>query len=87
MTHAISFDPQSNEVLTINLSRALSRLERKILSSPLDPRLRHSSYERAKTSAVSMTSPDRDSSCLSIIFGLLMLVAPHFLLLPYILTI
>lgn len=47
---------QSNEILTINLSRALSRLERKILSSPSNSSLRHSSYERAKTSAVSITS-------------------------------
>ena len=57
MAHAISYGPQSNEVLAIDLSRVLTRLEQKILSSPLDPRLRHSNYERAKTSAVSMTSP------------------------------
>lgn len=58
MAHATSYGPQSNEFLSIDLSRALTRLERKILSSPLDPRLRHSSYERAKTSAVSTISPN-----------------------------
>lgn len=40
----------------INLTRALSRLEQKILISP-DPRLARSSFERTKTSAVSSHSP------------------------------
>ncbi|KAL8717754.1 MAG: hypothetical protein Q9225_005031 [Loekoesia sp. 1 TL-2023] len=38
------------DVLAIDLRRALSRLEQKILTSP-DPRLARSSYERSKTSA------------------------------------
>lgn len=42
------------DVTAIDLRRALSRLERKILASP-DPRLARSSYERTKTSAVSLS--------------------------------
>ena len=42
------------ETDVVNLSRALSRLEHKILSSSADPRLKKSSYERTKTSAVSL---------------------------------
>ncbi len=57
MDRPISYSPQSREELAINLRRALSRLERKILASPPDARLKHSSYERAKTSAVSMNFP------------------------------
>ena len=37
---------------TIDLARALSRLEAKILTSDPHSRLRYSPYERAKTAAV-----------------------------------
>ncbi|KAL9126510.1 MAG: hypothetical protein Q9217_004456 [Psora testacea] len=39
------------EIAAIDLDRALTRLEHKILSADADPRLQHSSYERVKTSA------------------------------------
>ena len=43
------------DVAAIDLGRVLSRLEKKILSADTaDPRLQHSSYERIKTSAVSL---------------------------------
>ena len=51
MTVAYSIDPASPSITAINLSRALDRLERKILSTPPDPRLLKSGYERSKTSA------------------------------------
>ena len=43
---------QSTDIASINLERLLERLEHKILSPEADPRLLHSSYERAKASAV-----------------------------------
>ena len=52
MARAAAFDTQPSDIASINLTRLLSRLEHKILSSEPDPRLRLSSYERAKTSAV-----------------------------------
>ncbi len=45
-----------NETLAIELGRALSRLEQKILACPPNSRLQHSSYERTKTAAVSSAS-------------------------------
>jgi len=42
---------QSTDIASINLERLLERLEHKILSPEADPRLLHSSYERAKASA------------------------------------
>ncbi|KAA6407640.1 MAG: hypothetical protein FRX48_08478 [Lasallia pustulata] len=51
MARAAALDIQPSDVVSINLTRLLSRLEHKILSSEPDPRLRLSSYERAKTSA------------------------------------
>lgn len=53
MARTLSLSTKSNEILAIDLSRALSRLEQKILSSPPNPRLQHSSHERTKTSTVS----------------------------------
>ncbi|KAL9116759.1 MAG: hypothetical protein Q9187_006713 [Circinaria calcarea] len=44
-------DTSSPDIDAINLSRALSRLEQKILSPTPNPRLLHSSFERAKTAA------------------------------------
>ncbi|MCJ1385442.1 hypothetical protein MMC17_008565 [Xylographa soralifera] len=41
----------SSDVDAINLGRALSRLEHKVLSVNADPRLLRSSYERSKTAA------------------------------------
>ncbi|CAF9902913.1 MAG: hypothetical protein HETSPECPRED_000054 [Heterodermia speciosa] len=48
---ATAFDPQSPEINVIDLARALACLERKILSTPPDPRLLYSSHERTKTAA------------------------------------
>ncbi|MCJ1456271.1 hypothetical protein MMC28_006631 [Mycoblastus sanguinarius] len=39
------------DIAAIDLSRVLSRLEHKILSTGADPHLQHSSFERTKTSA------------------------------------
>ncbi|KAL8786140.1 MAG: hypothetical protein Q9195_008344 [Heterodermia aff. obscurata] len=49
MSQATAFDLQSPEINVIDLARALACLERKILSTPPDPRLQYSSYERTKT--------------------------------------
>ncbi len=83
MDGMIPYSPHSREELAINLRRALSRLERKILASPPDARLKHSSYERAKTSAVSMNSPYA-SEIPTITSNPLPLVAPYSLFLPVI---
>ena len=53
MSLPTTFDPQSPEITVIDLARALACLERKILSTPPDPRILYSSYERTKTAAVS----------------------------------
>ena len=52
MARAPASEKASPDIDAINLGRVLSRLEHKILSDA-DPRLRTSSYERTKTSAVS----------------------------------
>lgn len=52
MARAVRVDTPPFAITSINLARLLSRLEHKVLSSEPDPRLRRSSYERAKTSAV-----------------------------------
>lgn len=54
MTQDVILNVQSNEVLAINLRRALSRLEQKILSSTPDIRLQKSRRERVKTFAVGL---------------------------------
>ncbi|MCJ1299095.1 hypothetical protein MMC08_001886 [Hypocenomyce scalaris] len=51
MARAVALDTRATDVASVNLTRLLSRLEQKVLSSEPDPRLRRSSYERAKTSA------------------------------------
>lgn len=48
---ALSANPR--DVAAIDLGRVLDRLEKRILSSEVDIRLLHSSYERTKTAAVS----------------------------------
>lgn len=53
MSPATNIDPHSPEITAIDLARVLDRLERKILSTPFEPRLLYSSYERTKTAAVS----------------------------------
>ena len=52
MSPAMNFDPQSPEITAVDLARALDSLERKILSTPPEPRLVYSSFERTKTAAV-----------------------------------
>ncbi|MCJ1376255.1 hypothetical protein MMC20_007497 [Loxospora ochrophaea] len=51
MVRSSSLDLESPEITSINLARALSRLEQKVLSPNPSPRLLHSSYERTKTAA------------------------------------
>ncbi|MCJ1251423.1 hypothetical protein MMC30_008656 [Trapelia coarctata] len=51
MARALGLEKASPDIDAINLSRVLSRLEHKILSSSADPHLKTSSYERTKTSA------------------------------------
>ena len=62
MSPALNFDPQSPEITAIDLARALDRLERKILSTPPEPRLLYDSYERTKTAAVSLNPLSRNLS-------------------------
>ncbi|KAL9599591.1 MAG: hypothetical protein Q9219_003747 [cf. Caloplaca sp. 3 TL-2023] len=50
MAQGLQLVSEHEDVTAINLRRALSRLEQKILTSP-DPRLVRSSYERTKTSS------------------------------------
>lgn len=56
MSRGLSTSVNPREIAAIDLGRVLERLEKKILSSDADPRLLHSSYERTKTSAVSLAS-------------------------------
>ena len=44
------------DIAAIDLDKALSRLERKLLSPDADSKLQHSSYERKRTSSVSLPS-------------------------------
>ena len=54
MARGLSSKFNPRDVAAIDLGRVLSRLEHKILSADADPRLLRSSYERTKTSTVSI---------------------------------
>lgn len=55
MSRTSSLNVNPRDVAAIDLGRVLERLEKRILSADVDPRLLHNSYERTKTAAVSGT--------------------------------